>query len=74
MTREISTGAAGQGEVSEVSGTTAFGYNEHGELETRTDARGVTLPALLRKAVNKALRKSHGGGTITTLKCPGPQQ
>ncbi len=30
-------------EVSEVSGTNDFTYNQHGELESRTDARGVTM-------------------------------
>ncbi len=30
-------------ETSEVSGTTIQRYNEHGELESRTDARGVTM-------------------------------
>ncbi|NJL27368.1 MAG: hypothetical protein HC897_05475 [Thermoanaerobaculia bacterium] len=30
-------------EVSEVSGETAFTYNEHGILEEKTDARGVTV-------------------------------
>ncbi len=30
-------------EISEVSGTTSFGYNEHGELASRLDARGVTV-------------------------------
>ena len=34
-------------EVSEVSGTTDFDYNEHGELETRTDARGVVMTRTL---------------------------
>ena len=34
-------------EVSEVSGTTEFDYNEHGELESRTDARGVLMTRTL---------------------------
>ena len=34
-------------EVSEVSGTTDFDYNEHGELESRTDARGVLMTRTL---------------------------
>ena len=29
-------------EVSEISGTTVYTYNEHGTLATRTDARGIT--------------------------------
>ena len=39
-------------EVSEVSGTTTYTFNEHGALETRTDARGIvetrTIDALDR--------------------------
>ncbi|NJL27307.1 MAG: RHS repeat protein, partial [Thermoanaerobaculia bacterium] len=34
-------------EVSEVSGTTTYTYNEHGELETQTDARGITMTRTL---------------------------
>ncbi|NJL26879.1 MAG: hypothetical protein HC897_02845 [Thermoanaerobaculia bacterium] len=37
-------------EVSEVSGTVTYTYDEHGELETSTDARGVTVMRTLDAA------------------------
>ena len=50
-------------EVSEVSGTTTFSYNEHGELTTRTDARSITMTRTV-DALDRVTFEDYPGGTL----------